>query len=796
MTQNSEKPILEHVRRFRFVLLFLLLVGALAIGIYALRFWSEHGEADPRRYDRPTGSSGLVSYRKQIKPILESRCVVCHACYDAPCQLKLGSWEGIARGVNSDLVYNGSRLVEAPPTRLFVDAQKASEWRKRGFSPVLNEYKNTPEQNRSASLIYRVLALKQADPQPTTGLAPDVLDFGLDRKQSSPKIEIFDLYEKTHPIAGMPFGLPGIDPADQEQIIRWIEQGAPDEGPTRLSAREEAEIAAWERFLNGDSLKERLMSRYLYEHLFLAHLHLNDAVEGPAFRLVRSATPPRQPISIIATRRPFDAPNVERVYYRLQRDLEPIVAKTHMPYRLDMARMDRYRALFLAPGYVVNGEPSYEPREASNGLITFRAIPVESRYRFLLDDALYFVMTFIKGPVCRGQVALNVIEDRFWVFFLAPDAGVMKEPDDVARRALEEMSLPAAEGSNSVAMMAAWNGYAARERRFQAERATSLRAFAASHGGARLDMIWDGDGANPNAALTVMRHFDSATVVQGLVGEPPKTAWLVDYSLLERIYYLLVAGYDVYGNITHNLNSRLYMDFLRMEGEANFISFLPPDARADALSRWYRDATKASLDHMRALVVDPVVENAIPYRGADPQKELFAMLGKRLAPALDRRLSLINVADAGLREQLERLAALRGEPLGLLPELSYLVVRDSRGVARYFTLVKDTGHRNVTHLLLEQNELAPEDNALTVVPGLIGAYPNAFFQLKQSELPEFVQAVSSLKSEDDYRRLSDRFAVRRTDPKFWEFSDLLQAAEAGMSQADRGLLDYNRLENR
>ncbi len=786
----------EHVRYFRFVLSFLLLVGALAIGIYALRFWSEHGEADPTRYDRPTGSTGPVSYRKQIKPILENRCVVCHACYDAPCQLKLGSWEGIARGVSSDRVYNGSRLVEAPPTRLFVDAQKASEWRKRGFSPVLNEYKNTPEQNRSASLIYRVLALKRDHPQPTAGLAPDILDFGLDRKQSCPKIETFDLYGKTHPLAGMPFSLPGIDPADLKQIIRWIEEGAPDEGPSPLSGREEADIAAWERFLNGNSLKERLMSRYLYEHLFLAHLYLNDAVAGPVFRLVRSATPPGQPVSVIATRRPFDAPNVEPVYYRLQRDLEPIVAKTHMPYRLDMARMDRYRTLFLAPDYVVDREPSYAPREASNGLATFRAIPMESRYRFLLDDAQHFVMTFIKEPVCRGQVALNVIEDRFWVFFLAPDAGVLREPDDVARRALEDMSLPAAEGSNSMAMPAAWNAYAARQRRFQAERATSLRSFAASHGGARLDMIWEGDGANPNAGLTVMRHFDSATVVQGLVGEPPKTAWLVDYSLLERIYYLLVAGYDVYGNITHNLNSRLYMDFLRMEGEANFISFLPSDARADALSRWYRDATKESLDHMRALVVDPAVDSAIPYRGADPQNELFAMLGKRLGPVLDRRLSLINVADAGLREQLERLAALRGERLGLLPELSYLVVRDSRGVVRYFTLVKDTGHRNVTHLLLEQNELAPEDNALTVVPGLIGAYPNAFFRLEQSKLPEFVQAVSPLKSEDDYRRLSDRFAVRRTDPKFWEFSDLLQAAEAGTGRADRGLLDYNRLENR
>ncbi|HUI19565.1 MAG TPA: fatty acid cis/trans isomerase [Methylocella sp.] len=786
----------EPIRRLRLVFVVFLLAGAVAAGLYAFQFWKEHGEADPTRYDSPAASAGPVSYREQIQPILERRCVVCHACYDAPCQLKLGSWEGIARGLSPDLVYNGSRLAEAPPTRLFVDAQKASEWRKRGFSPVLNEYRNTPEVNRSASLIYRILALKQAHPQPTAGLAPGDLDFSLDRKQSCPKIETFDLYEKTHPLAGMPFGLPGIAPADQEQIDRWIEQGAPDEGPPTLSGREEAEIAAWERFLNGNSLKERLMSRYLYEHLFLAHLYLNDAAGGPIFRLVRSATPPGQPVSDIAARRPFDAPNVERVYYRLQRDLEPIVAKTHMPYRLDMARMDRYRTLFLAPDYVVDREPFYAPREASNGLAAFRAIPMESRYRFLLDDAQYFVMTFIKGPVCRGQVALNVIDDRFWVFFLAPGVGVLKDADDVARRALEDMSLPAADGSNSVPLVTVWNGYAARERRFQAERATSLRAFAAFHGGPRLDMIWDGDGANPNAALTVMRHFDSATVVRGLVGEPPKTAWLLDYSLFERIYYLLVAGYDVYGNLTHNLNSRLYMDFLRMEGEANFISFLPASARADALSRWYRDATKESLDHMRALVADPEVESAVPYRGADPEQELLAMLGNHLRPVLDTRLSLANVTDADLREQLVRLAALRGESLGLMPELSYLVIRDSQGAMLYFTLVKDTGHRNVTHLLLEQNELAPEDNALTVVPGLIGAYPNAFFRLGQAELPEFIGAVASLKSEDDYRRLGDRFMVRRTDPRFWEFSDLLQAAEARMDQADRGLLDYNRLENR
>jgi len=44
-------------------------------------------------------------------------------------------------------------------------------------------------------------------------------------------------------------------------------------------------------------------------------------------------------------------------------------------------------------------------------------LPISSRYRFLLDDARFFIEGFIKGPVCRGQVALNVIEDRFWILF-------------------------------------------------------------------------------------------------------------------------------------------------------------------------------------------------------------------------------------------------------------------------------------------------------------------------------------------------------------------------------------------
>ena len=45
----------------------------------------------------------------------------------------------------------------------------------------------------------------------------------------------------------------------------------------------------------------------------------------------------------------------------------------------------------------------------------------------MLDEAQFTIMGFIKGPVCRGQVALNVIDDHFWVVFLSHDRAAVQE---------------------------------------------------------------------------------------------------------------------------------------------------------------------------------------------------------------------------------------------------------------------------------------------------------------------------------------------------------------------------------
>jgi hypothetical protein len=125
-----------------------------------------------------------------------------------------------------------------------------------------------------------------------------------------------------------------------------------------------------------------------------------------------------------------------------------------------------------------------------------------------------------------------------------------------------------------------------------------------------------------------------------------------------------------------------------------------------------------------------------------------------------------------------------------------LWIDDSPRAPQYFSLLRDTGHSNVSTLLKEKSALRPDENTLTVVPGFIGAYPNAIFRTTVAELPALTASIATLSAEADYRALADRFVVRRTSPAFWAASDALAEAYKRWSPLEAGLFDYNRLDNR
>ena len=162
---------------------------------------------------------------ERVKPVLDSRCVVCHGCVDAPCQLKLSSNEGITRGANKELVYNGARLLGAPPTRLIIDAQTTAEWRTKGFHAVLAENAKTPEEQLEQSTLYQLLRLKQLNPQPRFGMLPDSMDIGLDREQVCTTRKKFDKYAKKYPDWGMPYAMPNLSDDEYSTLVQWLSQG-------------------------------------------------------------------------------------------------------------------------------------------------------------------------------------------------------------------------------------------------------------------------------------------------------------------------------------------------------------------------------------------------------------------------------------------------------------------------------------------------------------------------------------------------------------------------------------------
>lgn len=138
---------------------------------------------------------------------------------------------------------------------------------------------------------------------------------------------------------------------------------------------------------------------------------------------------------------------------------------------------------------------------------------------------------------------------------------------------------------------------------------------------------------------------------------------------------------------------------------------------------------------------------------------------------------------------------MRGASLSWLREAVALRVDDPPRAAQYFGFRRKTGHASVSHLVREKGEL-PGENTPTVVPGFIGAYPNALSRVRRTELAALGSAIAGLRSEADSRGLADRFAIRHTRAAFWPASDAMTDAYARRAPLEAALFDDNRLENR
>jgi hypothetical protein len=743
-----------------------------------------------------------LSYLADVEPVLVKRCVVCHSCYNSPCQLKLSSWDGLERGASKEMIYNGGRLKTMDPSRLLIDAHTENEWREKGFVSV----KQQQSQEYTDSLMYMILDHKRIAPK----VSGEYYSEATDLTCSENKSELQD-YLKKHPNRGMPFGFPPLTQQEFNTMAGWLSQGA--HGPSSeeqatlkaVVTKDQSMVDKWETFLNNPDAKNKMTARYLYDHLFLAHITFDTGTDT-FYELVRSTTAPGQEIDIIPTVRPYDAPGVEQFYYRFRKIYSTIVYKTHMVFSMGEPQYNRVRELFIKPEWSTTPHVvGYDKIESANPFITYEQIPPSARYKWLLDNAHYTIMTFIRGPVCKGQIALNVVNDHFWIMFMDPEYDLSVKHPGFIKLHQQNLRMPGEMGSDyKLYQTLLKNNHYQYAVDFYKDRQQFYSAIYPK--GIHPGMVWKGNKADDDPLLTVFRHFDSASVHRGVLGGLPKTMWLVDYPLLERIYYSLVAGFDIYGTAGHQLGTRLYMDALRIEGESYFLDMMPEESRKEMMLDWNLGIKEKNLHYTPAQIpagmnfvtqepkrelIEEVVKNQMKVVGIDFDQNYLSAdatypeLPKKFQNDKDIMDGFIAVSAPGVsffRHVADHNA-----------NLAWVRITDIEGRDDIvISVVVDRWHDNVRVLLREGENLNPEKDRADFLKGFVGSYPNYFFIVKEADLPDFFDILHNYDNTNEYITRLEKYGVNRAEDNFWDVYDWFQNEFNIYHAGDGGLMDLNR----
>lgn len=710
----------------------------------------------------PSATTGDY-YLDRVQPLFNSRCIQCHACVDAPCQLNLTSYDGVVRGTHIETL--NLRKKRGDSNRLKEGYGKpASFWREKGFSSVLGDPARGPDAARA--LLYQAVALGAA--HNSAGFRTESLRQPEATKPvcSRTPEELAANSRKFNGL-GMPYGLPALTESEVATLGEWFALGAPGPDPRTLEKQARpyspALVQAWEEFLNAPDARTKLVARYIYEHVFSAHISFKGDPAGEFFELVRSRTAAPSPIDEAITERAFD-----RVpgpfYYRFRKLQQAVVLKNHIPWEIDLETLERTRQMFFAQPW------SAEENDSPNPFVALGSIPAEARYRFMLENARLIVDAMTRGPVCTGQAATYAIRDHFWVFFMDPKRDLTVQLPELARTSwapLDSLALIQTQVYRS-----AYN---------RALRTNKPEGFSAQD-------LWDGDGTNPNAGLTILRHEASATVHYGHQGGFPGSVWVVDYALFERLYYNLVVEYTAWGSIAHRGSTWHSMNLHRKEGEERFLQFLPVNYRKTVRRQWDEGIGRLGAAFARLNSSDV----STPVDPERPAESLVEQMQIRL-PANVRRDALRSggafaEVERAFRELQRRDSQARFA--AHLPNITFLRVTDpATAESRTYTWIANRWFKFNNIVVGEGWARDPERDNLSVYEGLVGTRPEMFLDLTLEQAREAAHAAQALRGPGDWHKFRDRFGIARNSARVWELNSWFEARMRTEDRLEHGAFD-------
>ncbi len=249
------------------------------------------------------------------------------------------------------------------------------------------------------------------------------------------------------------------------------------------------------------------------------------------------------------------------------------------------------------------------------------------------------------------------------------------------------------------------------------------------------------------------------------------------------------------------------MDYLRMESEDLFLSFLPAYSREAIRDSWYVGAAAQTKEYLENHLANGDIGTRVTYTTDDPKREMLEKTWAKMPARVRGEPDAINRCSAPpckrsgadtterqVEASLAKLASVKGPFVRYTPDVSFVRITAAGGGERdmAYTLVHNEAHTNVAFMFGEDKRRNPGADTLSVVTGFLGSYPNFFFEVKNGDVDDFVASLSGVASEADFIALAARYGVRRSSPRFWATSDWMHAAFARADPLEAGIFDLNR----
>ena len=270
-----------------------------------------------------------------------------------------------------------------------------------------------------------------------------------------------------------------------------------------------------------------------------------------------------------------------------------------------------------------------------------------------------------------------------------------------------------------------------------------------------------------------------------------------------------MVNFDVFGNVSHQTQTRLYFDLIRNGAEMNFLRLMPADNRQAMLDDWYQDSGRLKL-WLSYPPLDTDTETALVLAADKPKQRFIDTLLARYG-SLNARPDPINRCTDGncyranvspqvqaVEQRLSRLSAKPAVSLPVieqLPEVALLRVELADGQREIYSLMRNRAHSSVAFIIGESLRYQAGLDTLTIYPGVHSSYPNFIFNVTAEQVPEFVAALQQVKDSQAFEQVTQRWGIRRSHPQFWRYFHDLSSYIRETEPVEAGVLDMNRYEN-